>query len=65
MTTKIQEALAIAMDWGFYEGGHHKAWTIDQMVRVLAGDNYEQLIKEECDGEDGPNTYEWDEGIAP
>lgn len=26
---------------------------------------YIDLIKETCDGEDGPNTYEWDEGIAP
>ena len=35
------------------------------MVRTLAGDRYEQIVKDACDGEDGPNTYEWNEGIAP
>ncbi len=28
-------------------------------------EEYRTLIAAACDGEDGPNTYEWDEGIAP
>ena len=28
-------------------------------------EEYKKLVKESCDGEDGPNTYEWDCGIAP
>lgn len=28
-------------------------------------DEYAELRREACDGEDGPNTYNWDEGIAP
>ena len=26
---------------------------------------YDKLVKEACAGEDGPETYSWDEGIAP
>lgn len=26
---------------------------------------YENLVREACAGEDGPNTYEWNMGIAP
>lgn len=34
-------------------------------LRVLSGDRYDQTITEWCAGEDGPETYEWDTGIAP
>lgn len=62
---KIAAAIDLAVRYGGISGDHHKAWVIDQMVRVLAGDGYEQLVKEACDGPDGPNSWEWDEGIAP
>lgn len=26
---------------------------------------YEKLVAEACAGDDGPDTYTWDEGIAP
>lgn len=32
---RIREALDIAIRWGQIDGAHHKAWTIDQMVRAL------------------------------
>lgn len=28
-------------------------------------DKYKELVREACDGEDGPDTYSWEEGIAP
>ncbi len=28
-------------------------------------DQYRVLVAAACDGEDGPETYGWDEGIAP
>lgn len=59
------EALAMAAEYGQIDGSHHKAWVIDQMVRRLTGDSYEQFVAEQCDGDDGPDTYSWDEGIAP
>lgn len=58
-------ALSLAVSYGGIDGDHHKAWVIDQMVRVLAGDEYDKLVAEAKDGEDGPNTYEWDCGVAP
>ncbi len=62
---KIDEAVKIAINYGSYDGGHHKMWVIDQMLRILAGDNYKAIIEEICDGEDGPNTYSWNCGVPP
>lgn len=62
---RIEAAIELAVRFGGIDGDHHKAWVIDQMVRVLAGDEYEKVVKEACDGEDGPNTYDWDCGIPP
>lgn len=58
----IDKAIAIAIKYGSIDGDHHRAWVIDQMVRVLAGDDYERLISEEC-SEDG--EIDWYTGIAP
>jgi hypothetical protein len=60
-----RKALDLAVRFGGIDGDHHKAWVIDQMVRALAGDGYDQLVAEAKAGEDGPETYGWDEGIAP
>lgn len=65
MTPEVEKALEIATRYGGIDGGHHKTWVIDQMVRALTGDAYAGWLKNYCDGEDGPETYEWDEGIAP
>lgn len=67
MDEKIEKAINLAVQYGGIDGAHHKDWVIDQMVRVLASDDddYEKIIKGACNGEDGPNTYEWNCGIAP
>ena len=62
---KIKKALEIAVRYGGIDGSHHKTWVIDQMVRALAGKDYRKIVRDACDGEDGPDTYEWDEGIPP
>lgn len=62
---KIDKAIELAVKYGGIDGDHHKTWVIDQMVRALAGKKYDALVKEACDGEDGPNTYTWDCGVAP
>jgi len=62
---RISKAIDLAVQYGGIDGAHHKTWVIDQMVRALAGDGYDKLVRWACDGEDGPNTYEWDVGIAP
>ena len=61
----IAEALEIAFNYAQIDGGHHKAWVIDQMVRSLLGNDYEGWITTYESGEDGPHTYTWDTGIAP
>jgi hypothetical protein len=72
--TRIHRALEVANEFGQDDGARHKAWVIDQMVRALCGqrpgydeptEEYRNWVREYCDGEDGPDTYEWDEGIAP
>ena len=60
-----QKALGIAARFGGIDGAHHKAWVIDQMVRALTGDGYDEFVRNACDGEDGPETYSWDTGVAP
>lgn len=61
---RLSEALDVALCGGI-DGAHHKAWVIDQMVRHLTGDGYAAWVAAARDGEDGPETYSWDEGIAP
>ena len=60
-----QAAIEIAVRYGGIDGAHHKAWVIDQMVRILAGSAYDEVVANAKAGEDGPDTYEWDVGIAP
>ena len=62
---RIADALNIAEFYGSCDGAHHKTWVIDQMVRALTGDGYAEWVRKRKAGEDGPETYEWDEGIAP
>ena len=59
------EAIELAVRYGQTDGSHHKAWVIDQVVRILAGEEYEAIIVAAKAGKHGPDTYGWDEGIAP
>ncbi len=61
----IKEALDTAFYYGGFDGAHHKTWVIDQMVRCLLAEKYDKWVEEVCSGNDGPDTYEWDTGIAP
>jgi len=64
-TERVKKAIDFAVEWGGVDGEHHKDWCIDQMVRILAGDEYDNVVKDACAGEDGPDTFGWDCGIAP
>jgi hypothetical protein len=35
---RIKEAIELAITYGPVDGAMHKAWVIDQIVRILAGD---------------------------
>lgn len=62
---RILGAIQLAARYGSIDGCHHKQWVIDQMVRMLTGDGYDRWVAVTKRGEDGPDTYEWDCGIAP
>jgi hypothetical protein len=73
---RIERALEYAIKYGGIDGGHHKMWVIDQMIRALTGcvenkgtqgesEEYLKLVREARSGVDGPNTYDWDVGVAP
>jgi len=56
-----ERACALILEDGGIDGGHHKQWVLDQVLRILAGSEYKNLIAiYESGGE-----YEWDTGIAP
>jgi hypothetical protein len=62
-----KEAIDLIVRYGGIDGSHHKNWVMDQVVRTLLGDmqKYNALVARAKAGEDGPDTYEWDTGIAP
>jgi len=62
---RINTALDIANRFASDDGCHHKMWVIDQMVRTLTGPDYKEWIRIYKMGEDGPETNEWGEGVAP
>jgi len=61
---RIDKAMEVIERYGTIDGGHHKMWVIDQVVRYLVPD-YDEWVKEMKAGEDGPETYYWDIGVAP
>ena len=62
---RIVAAITLATRYGSIDGAHHKNWVIDQMVRLLAGDDYDEVVRLAKAGPNGPDSYEWDCGIAP
>jgi len=86
---KNTEALNIIKSYGSIDGGHHKQWVLDQVVRILTGcpmiektgvdcngkpytfesygesKEYKNWVADHNNGDEGPNTYEWSEGVAP
>jgi hypothetical protein len=65
ITGRIVQALEIADRYGTTDGEWHKSWVIDQMVRALTGKDYDAWVVEHKAGNNGPDTYGWDTGVAP
>lgn len=65
LEARIDAALDIINAYGGTDGAHHKQWALDQVVRCLTKEHYPEWVRLHCNGEDGPDTYSWDEGIAP
>lgn len=64
---KIDKALSLIEEYGGIDGDHHKQWLLNEIVEVLAHNyiGYAEWVRQYNNGEDGPNTYEWDIGIPP
>ena len=62
---RVNKAMDIIGRFGGIDDYRRKTWVIDQAVRALTGDGYSEWVRLMKLGEDGPDTYEWDEGIAP
>ena len=60
-------ALTLINNYGGIEGNHHKAWVIDQVVRILCvtDEKYQEWVRKHQQGEDGPETYCWETGAVP
>ena len=58
---RIEQAVEEILATGTIDGAPHKMWTLDQVLRLLTGDQYPLVIEEFEEG----GEYEWDEGIAP
>lgn len=65
MEDNATKAIEFAVRYGGTDEMHHLRWVVDQMVRVLAGDKYDEIVTVAKAGDDGPDTYEWHVGIAP
>ena len=67
ITEKDQTILNLIFRYGGIDGGHHKQWLLNEIVRTTTEteEEYEQWVDKYEDGENGPQTYFWDIGIAP
>lgn len=62
---RVRKAIEMIEQYGGYDGGHHKQWVLDQVLRVLLADEYEAWVAAYEHGGDGAHTYEWETGMAP
>lgn len=65
LENRIAKALKTIASYGQTDGEHHKAWVLDQVVRELTGGRYSRWVADYKSGDEGPETYSYDEGIAP
>lgn len=67
---KEREITKILINYSQCDGSHHKAWCIDQIARIIYGEEYDKFIYNYCHtDENGVHheelIYDWDTGIAP
>ena len=63
----VAGVLEIIFLYGLTDGAHHKQWVLDQVVKILAGNHYDDWVKDhngQIDS-DGETEYKWDVGIPP
>ncbi len=67
MNDPIQDILEMIFEYGGIDGEHHKQWLLNEIVKkaTISKIHYEEWVKYFNQGEDGPETYEWEVGVAP
>ena len=70
MKDQLKNIEELVVRYSQIDGAHHKMWVLDQILRELKGDDYDQFIHdyEYSDVEDNPTEeleYTWDTGVAP
>lgn len=64
--TGLAQACGVAESYGnSVDGAHHKQWVIDQMLRKLLGEEYDEWVKQYNARATQDDLAEWDCGIAP
>jgi hypothetical protein len=56
LEAKVNATLELLSEDGWIDGEHHKTWVIDQVARILLGNEYDEWVKKIGD---------WETGIAP
>lgn len=59
----IEHAISLGISGLLTDGGHHKQWVIEEMLKLLGVDL--KMLKEVMGSEDEKNGYDWEDGIAP
>lgn len=65
LESRVQKALEVAAEYSQFDGSHHKSWAIDQMVRVLTGNDYKSWVSNYEFAEKTQEEYVWETGVAP
>lgn len=65
LSAKVAAAMELIERYGQIDEAHHKLWVLDQIARIFQGDEYDRWVLEMKAGEDGPETYTYDAGVAP
>lgn len=60
----IDKIIDLVIDGLGIDGGHHKQWFLEQILRAIVGDEYDRVARELTTGSDGI-VYGWEAGIAP
>ena len=67
---ELKEIEELIVRYGMIDGAHHKNWVLDQVMRIIKKDKYEEFVRDyEYKDDDGnilaEKIYEWNPGIAP
>ena len=60
-----KEILDKIFEYGGIDGAHHKQWVLNEIVKIITEDKYDDWVRAYQMGDDGFKTYIWDEGVAP